>query len=232
MKSLKHTSRAADAPSLAQAEARPDAVDPEDRDRLIAAAARLREEVGRRIVGQERVLDEILMALIAGGHALLVGVPGLAKTLMVRSRRRGDAPRLPAHPVHAGPGAERHHGHRDPRGGLARPARAASASCAARSSPTSSSPTRSTARRRARRPRCSRRCRSTASPRPADDALPEPFFVLATQNPIEQEGTYPLPEAQLDRFLFDIRVGYPRRTRRSRSCAARRRTRKPSSRRC
>ena len=45
-------------------------------------------------------------------------------------------------------------------------------------------------------------------------ALPEPFFVLATQNPIEQEGTYPLPEAQLDRFLFDIRIGYPRRGRR------------------
>ena len=55
------------------------------RDALVAAAARLRAEVQRRIVGQERVLDEILMSLIAGGHALLVGVPGLAKTLMVRS---------------------------------------------------------------------------------------------------------------------------------------------------
>src|SRR6478735_6884164 len=55
------------------------------RDALVAAAARLRAEVQRRIVGQEQVLDEILMALIAGGHALLVGVPGLAKTLMVRS---------------------------------------------------------------------------------------------------------------------------------------------------
>src|ERR1051325_8409234 len=55
------------------------------RDALIASAARLRAEVQRRIVGQEQVLDEILMALIAGGHALLVGVPGLAKTLMVRS---------------------------------------------------------------------------------------------------------------------------------------------------
>src|SRR5438309_10149652 len=57
----------------------------QDRDALIAAAARLRAEVQRRIVGQERVLDEILMSMIAGGHALLVGVPGLAKTLMVRS---------------------------------------------------------------------------------------------------------------------------------------------------
>jgi MoxR-like ATPase len=52
--------------------------------------------------------------------------------------------------------------------------------------------------------------------------LPEPFFVLATQNPIEQEGTYPLPEAQLDRFLFDIRVGYPDEARRWRFCARRR----------
>ena len=61
------------------------AAPPARRDGLIAAAARLRTEVQRRIVGQERVLDEILMSLIAGGHALLVGVPGLAKTLMVRS---------------------------------------------------------------------------------------------------------------------------------------------------
>src|SRR6476619_388793 len=57
----------------------------QNRETLIAAAARLRAEVQRSIVGQERVLDEILMSLIAGGHALLVGVPGLAKTLMVRS---------------------------------------------------------------------------------------------------------------------------------------------------
>src|SRR5919107_1840228 len=57
----------------------------QDRETLIAAAARLRAEVQRSIVGQEQVLDEILMSLIAGGHALLVGVPGLAKTLMIRS---------------------------------------------------------------------------------------------------------------------------------------------------
>src|SRR5690606_24667176 len=56
-----------------------------DRDALLAAAQRLRAEVGKRIVGQHEVLDEILMALVAGGHALLVGVPGLAKTLMIRS---------------------------------------------------------------------------------------------------------------------------------------------------
>jgi MoxR-like ATPase len=68
--------------------------------------------------------------------------------------------------------------------------------------------TRSTARRRRRRPRCSRRCRS-ATVGQTTYPLPDPFFVIATQNPIEQEGTYPLPEAQLDRFMFNIKVDYP-----------------------
>ena len=71
-------------------------------------------------------------------------------------------------------------------------------------------PTKSTARRPRRRPRCWRRCKSGRCRRAARGiALPDPFFVLATQNPIEQEGTYPLPEAQLDRFLFKVFVGYP-----------------------
>ena len=80
----------------------------------------------------------------------------------------------------------------------------------ARSSPTSSSPTRSTAPRPRCRARCSRRCRSGRSrsaTRPS--RCPTPFLVLATQNPIEQEGTYPLPEAQVDRFMLKLTVGYP-----------------------
>jgi MoxR-like ATPase len=85
-----------------------------------------------------------------------------------------------------------------------------------RSSPTSCSPTKSTARRRRRRPRCSRRCRSKGQ-RGQHSFTSTPFFVLATQNPIEQEGTYPLPEAQLDRFMFLIHVGYPSRTRNCKS---------------
>ncbi|HXT47507.1 MAG TPA: AAA family ATPase, partial [Gemmatimonadaceae bacterium] len=59
--------------------------DSSKRELLLAAAARLRSEVAKRIVGQERVVEEVLMAMLAGGHALLVGVPGLAKTLMIRS---------------------------------------------------------------------------------------------------------------------------------------------------
>ena len=81
-----------------------------------------------------------------------------------------------------------------------------------RCSPTSCSPTRSTGRRRRRSPRCSRRWRSDRSPSTrATYSLPRPFLVIATQNPIELEGTYPLPEAQLDRFLMRLPMGYPSR---------------------
>ena len=90
------------------------------------------------------------------------------------------------------------------------PASASSSSCAGRSSRTSCWRTKSIARRRRRKRRCCRRCRNTKSPPAAQThTLELPFFVLATQNPIEQEGTYPLPEAQLDRFMFNVKVGYP-----------------------
>jgi MoxR-like ATPase len=80
-----------------------------------------------------------------------------------------------------------------------------------RSSPTSCSRTRSTAPRRRRRRRSSRRCRSARPRSRAHAPLPTPFLVIATQNPIEYEGTYPLPEAQLDRFLLRTAFGYPSR---------------------
>ena len=89
-------------------------------------------------------------------------------------------------------------------------ARARSGSGRARCSPTCCWPTRSTARRRRPRPRCSRRWRSARSSiEGVTHPLPDPFIVVATQNPVEYEGTYPLPEAQLDRFLFKLQVGYP-----------------------
>jgi len=181
-----------------------------DRDALIAAATRLRAEVQRRIVGQEQVLDEILMALIAGGHALLVGVPGLAKTLMVRSlaeavhldfRRIQFTPDLVPSDItgteileeDSGTGAR---SFRFVRGPIF--ANIVLADEINRAPP----------RTQAALLEAMQEHSVTAS---GDTMpLPEPFFVLATQNPIEQEGTYPLPEAQLDRFLFDIRVGYPK----------------------
>src|SRR5713101_6402520 len=109
-------------------------------ERLNNGYRRIQKELNKAIVGQQRVLEELIIAVFARGHCLLVGVPGLAKTqaalLEAMQERQVTV------------GGARHR-------------------------------------------------------------LPDPFFVLATQNPIEQEGTYPLPEAQQDRFMFNIHVDYP-----------------------
>jgi len=176
---------------------------------LTAAAARLRREVARRIVGQEAVLDEILMVLLAGGHALLTGVPGLAKTLMIRSvaeamhldfRRIQFTPDLVPSDITGTELLEEdtttgHRSFRFVRGPVF--ANIVLADEINRAPP----------RTQAALLEAMQEHRVTVAGETM--ALPEPFFVLATQNPVEQEGTYPLPEAQLDRFLFDIRIGYP-----------------------
>ena len=179
------------------------------REELLNAAARLREEVARRIVGQENVIEEILMALLAGGHALLVGVPGLAKTLMIRSvseamdlefRRIQFTPDLVPSDITGTEIMEE------------------DTATGSRSFRFVKGPifanivladeiNRAPPRTQAALLEAMQEHRVTAAGETMD--LPAPFFVLATQNPIEQEGTYPLPEAQLDRFLFDVRVGYP-----------------------
>jgi MoxR-like ATPase len=180
-----------------------------DRERLLEAAVRLRREVARRIVGQEDVLDEILMAMVAGGHALLVGVPGLAKTLMIRSvaeamhldfRRIQFTPDLVPSDITGTEILEEdtatgQRAFRFVRGPIF--ANIVLADEINRAPP----------RTQAALLEAMQEHRVTAAGETM--RLPEPFFVLATQNPIEQEGTYPLPEAQLDRFLFDIRIGYP-----------------------
>ena len=181
----------------------------QDAASLIAAASRLRAEVARRIVGQEDVLDEILMALLAGGHALLTGVPGLAKTLMIRSvaeamhldfRRIQFTPDLVPSDITGTELLEEdtatgHRSFRFVRGPVF--ANIVLADEINRAPP----------RTQAALLEAMQEHRVTAAGQTM--TLPEPFFVLATQNPVEQEGTYPLPEAQLDRFLFDIRIGYP-----------------------
>jgi MoxR-like ATPase len=180
-----------------------------DRDALVAAAARLRAEVQRRIVGQGTVLDEILMSLIAGGHALLVGVPGLAKTLMVRSL--AEAVHLEFRRIQFTPDLV-------PSDITGTEILEEDSASGARSFRFVHGPVfanivladeinRAPPRTQAALLEAMQEHSVTASGHTMP--LPEPFFVLATQNPIEQEGTYPLPEAQLDRFLFDIRVGYP-----------------------
>ncbi len=117
------------------------------------------------IVGQAALVRHTLITLLAGGNALLEGVPGLGKTLLVRTLARGDRLPLPAHPVHPRPDARRHRRHHPAHRGRGR-AGAPSSSSRGRSSPTSCSPTRSTApRRRPSRPSW-RRCRSTRSRSP------------------------------------------------------------------
>ena len=149
------------------------------------------------------------MALVAGGHALLVGVPGLAKTLMIRSvaeamtldfRRIQFTPDLVPSDITGTEILEEdsqteHRAFRFVRGPVF--ANIVLADEINRAPP----------RTQAALLEAMQEHRVTAAG--STMPLPEPFFVLATQNPIEQEGTYPLPEAQLDRFLFDIRIGYP-----------------------
>ena len=179
------------------------------REDLLAAATRLRTEVGKRIVGQEAVVEEILIALLAGGHVLLVGVPGLAKTLMIRSVSEAmdlDFKRIQFTPdlvpsditgteIMEEDSATGARSFRFVRGPVF--ANILLADEINRAPP----------RTQAALLEAMQEHRVTAAGETMN--LPEPFIVLATQNPIEQEGTYPLPEAQLDRFMFDVRIGYP-----------------------
>ncbi|HEX5580771.1 MAG TPA: MoxR family ATPase [Gemmatimonadaceae bacterium] len=187
----------------------PSGADAAGRERLVDAAARLRSEVSRRIVGQESVLDEILMGIVAGGHVLLVGVPGLAKTLMIRSI--AEAMRLDFRRIQFTPdlvpsditGTEILEEDQATGKRAFRFVRGPIFSNIVLADEINRAPPRT----QAALLEAMQEHRVTAAGETM--RLPEPFFVLATQNPIEQEGTYPLPEAQLDRFLFDVRVGYP-----------------------
>ena len=174
------------------------------------AAATLTAELGKVIVGQQAVVEETLVALCAGGHALLEGVPGLAKTLMVSSisqildigfKRIQFTPDLmPSDITGTTILDETTAGRREFRyvkGPIF--ANIILADEINRTPPKTQAALLEAMQER----------QVTAAGH--RHVLPEPFFVLATQNPIEQEGTYPLPEAQLDRFMFELRVGYPSR---------------------
>ncbi len=167
---------------------------------------RLRKEVARVVIGQDAIVNRLLIALLIRGHVLVEGLPGLAKTLLVktlaRRHRRARSSASSSRPTCCR--------RTSPARRSSIPRAAPSTPASDRSSRTSSSPTRSTARPRRCRARCSRRCRSGRSRSAAPHhALPEPFVVIATQNPIEHEGTYALPEAQVDRFVMKLRVDYP-----------------------
>jgi MoxR-like ATPase len=166
------------------------------------------EQIKRSIVGQSDVLEQILAAIFTRGHCLLVGVPGLAKTLMVSSisqildvgfKRIQFTPDLmPTDITGTTVLDENEHGRREFR--FVKGPIFSNILLADEINRTP--PKTQAALLQAMQER-----QVTAGAETYN--LPEPFFVIATQNPIEQEGTYPLPEAQLDRFMFNIKVDYP-----------------------
>jgi len=187
---------------MATAASRPEQAAPES-----IPLRRVTEEVGRRLVGQTAMVERLLIGLLTGGHVLLEGVPGLAKTLAVRtlaeilhatfSRVQFTPDLLPADLVGTMIFDQKTQEFHPKKGPLfahivladeinRAPAKVQSALLEAMQE---------------------RQVTIGGTTYP----LPEPFLVLATQNPIEQEGTYPLPEAQLDRFLFKVKVDYPSR---------------------
>ena len=178
-------------------------------ERLHATYGQMKQELGRVIVGQDEVVEQTLMAIFCRGHALLVGVPGLAKTLLVSTLARAldlSFKRIQFTPdlmpsditgtdvLEVDPETGRR-GFRFVHGPLF--ANLVLADEINRTPP----------KTQAALLEAMQEHHVTVGEHTLD--LPKPFFVLATQNPIEQEGTYPLPEAQLDRFLFNIVVDYP-----------------------
>ena len=177
--------------------------------RLTESRDRFNMEISKRIVGQQEIIDHILIALLCRGHTLLVGVPGLAKTLLIKSiaelldlnfSRIQFTPDLMPSDITGTEIIEEDHntGKREFRffkgpvfGNIIL------------ADEINSTPPKTQA---ALLEAMQEHNVTTAG---QTYILEEPFFVLATQNPIEQEGTYPLPEAQLDRFMFNIKIDYP-----------------------
>lgn len=185
---------------------------PRDRDLVSDLAARkesILAEIGKAIIGQNQVIEELLYALLSEGHVLLVGVPGLAKTTLIRSfaqildltfKRIQFTPDLMPSDITGTEVMEENK------------------STGERSFRFIQGPVfanivladeinRTPPKTQAALLESMQEYRVTAGGR--DYTLDRPFFVLATQNPIEHEGTYPLPEAQLDRFMFQINIDYP-----------------------
>jgi len=176
---------------------------------LTQARQRLNTEMGRVIIGQQEIIDQILISLLSQGHCLLIGVPGLAKTLMIRSlaqaldlhfRRIQFTPDLMPSDITGTEVIEEDR------------------ATGTRAFKFFKGPVfgniiladeinRTPPKTQAALLEAMQEHHVTAAGQTYQ--LEEPFFVLATQNPIEQEGTYPLPEAQLDRFMFSLKVVYP-----------------------
>jgi MoxR-like ATPase len=186
-----------------------DAADLQAVERLKEARSRIKAEIAKVIIGQDQVIEELLIALLSNGHCLLVGVPGLAKTLLISTLARvldlkfsriQFTPDLMPSDITGTEILEENKstGQRDfkfVKGPVF--ANIVLADEINRTPP----------KTQAALLQAMQEHEVTAAGQ--THTLEEPFFVLATQNPIEQEGTYPLPEAQLDRFMFNIYVDYP-----------------------
>ncbi|MEI2719461.1 MAG: MoxR family ATPase [Gemmatimonadales bacterium] len=180
--------------------------------RLADGVTALRTQVAERVVGQTEAVDGVLTAILGGGHALLVGVPGLAKTLLVSTvaealnlsfnRVQFTPDLMPGditgtELVEEDPATGKRHFRFVPGPIFAQVVLADEIN---RTPPKTQAALLQAMQER------------TVTVAGQTYPLPAPFFVLATQNPIEQEGTYPLPEAQLDRFMLELRLGYPSRS--------------------
>jgi MoxR-like ATPase len=174
-------------------------------------ASDLRQEVGKRVIGQQEVIDGLLLALLANGHALLVGVPGLAKTLLVSTLAEAldlDFSRIQFTPDLMPTDITGSEVMEEDRAAGTRIFRFVKgpifANVVLADEINRTPPKTQAALLQSMQERAVTAAGNTY-------AMPAPFFVLATRNPIEQEGTYPLPEAQLDRFMFELRIDYPSR---------------------
>jgi MoxR-like ATPase len=178
-------------------------------ERVAEVTVRLERELGRAIVGQQRVIREILIAFLAGGHCLLRGVPGLAKTLLIK--KLADAVDLRFNRIQFTPdlmpsdilGAEVIEEDRATGQRVIRFIRGPIFANIILADEINRTPPKT----QAALLEAMQEYQVTVNGVRFD--LERPLFVLATQNPIEQEGTYPLPEAQLDRFMFNVVIDYP-----------------------
>ena len=180
-------------------------------ERLRDVHARMKTELGRVIVGQDEVVEQLLMGILTRGHCLLVGVPGLAKTLMISSLARTmelDFNRIQFTPDLMPSditGTELLHIDPETSARTFRFEQGPLFTNVLLADEINRTPPKTQAAL------LEAMVERQVSSGGKTHKLPEPFFVLATQNPIEQEGTYPLPEAQLDRFLLRVDIPYPTR---------------------